>query len=98
MDRSLLIAGFIASKIVNKQGEGIILDIILGIVGAIVGVVLVHKVRHGWSDGIQSLQHACRNRRRNHSVGRSTTPFLAAPAPDCKEFPAFTAGNSVNCR
>jgi uncharacterized membrane protein YeaQ/YmgE (transglycosylase-associated protein family) len=32
-----LIAGFIASKIVNKQGEGIILDIILGIVGAVVG-------------------------------------------------------------
>jgi uncharacterized membrane protein YeaQ/YmgE (transglycosylase-associated protein family) len=32
-----LIAGFIASKIVNKQGEGIILDIVLGIVGAIVG-------------------------------------------------------------
>ena len=32
-----LIAGFIASKIVNHQGEGIILDIVLGIVGAIVG-------------------------------------------------------------
>jgi uncharacterized membrane protein YeaQ/YmgE (transglycosylase-associated protein family) len=32
-----LIAGFIASKIVNKQGEGVILDIILGIIGAIVG-------------------------------------------------------------
>jgi uncharacterized membrane protein YeaQ/YmgE (transglycosylase-associated protein family) len=32
-----LIAGFIASKIVNKQGEGIILDIVLGIVGAIIG-------------------------------------------------------------
>jgi uncharacterized membrane protein YeaQ/YmgE (transglycosylase-associated protein family) len=32
-----LIAGFIASKIVNKQGEGLILDIVLGIVGAIVG-------------------------------------------------------------
>ena len=32
-----LIAGFIASKIVNKQGEGIVLDIILGIVGAVVG-------------------------------------------------------------
>ena len=32
-----LIAGFIASKIVNKQGEGVILDIGLGIVGAIVG-------------------------------------------------------------
>ena len=32
-----LIAGFIASKIVNKTGEGILLDIALGIVGAIVG-------------------------------------------------------------
>jgi len=32
-----LISGFIASKIVNRQGEGLILDIVLGIVGAIVG-------------------------------------------------------------
>ena len=32
-----LISGFIASKIVNKAGEGFFLDIILGIVGAIVG-------------------------------------------------------------
>jgi uncharacterized membrane protein YeaQ/YmgE (transglycosylase-associated protein family) len=32
-----LIAGFIGSKIVNKKGEGLVLDIILGIVGAIVG-------------------------------------------------------------
>ena len=32
-----LIAGFIASKIVNKQGSGFILDIVLGVVGAIVG-------------------------------------------------------------
>ena len=32
-----LIAGFIASKIVNKRGEGILLDIVLGIIGAIVG-------------------------------------------------------------
>lgn len=32
-----LLAGFIASKIVNKQGEGLILDIILGIVGALAG-------------------------------------------------------------
>ena len=32
-----LIAGFIASKIVNKRGEGFLLDIVLGIVGAIVG-------------------------------------------------------------
>ena len=32
-----LIAGFIASKLVNKQGEGMFMDIILGIVGAVVG-------------------------------------------------------------
>ena len=32
-----LIAGFVGSKIVNKSGEGIFLDVILGIVGAVVG-------------------------------------------------------------
>ena len=32
-----LIAGFIASKIVNKSGSGILMDILLGIVGALVG-------------------------------------------------------------
>ena len=32
-----LIAGFVGSKIVNKSGEGVLLDIILGIVGAVVG-------------------------------------------------------------
>ncbi len=32
-----LLAGFIGSKIVNKSGEGLLLDIVLGIVGAFVG-------------------------------------------------------------
>ena len=32
-----LIAGFIGSKIVNNSGQGLILDIVLGVVGAIVG-------------------------------------------------------------
>jgi len=32
-----LVAGFIASKVVNKTGEGLIMDIVLGIVGAVVG-------------------------------------------------------------
>ena len=32
-----LIAGFIASKIVNSSGQGLLLDIVLGIVGAVVG-------------------------------------------------------------
>ena len=32
-----LVAGFIASKVVNKSGEGFLLDIVLGVVGAVVG-------------------------------------------------------------
>ena len=32
-----LIAGFIASKIVNKEGSGVLLDILLGVIGSIVG-------------------------------------------------------------
>ena len=35
-----VIAGFIGSKIVNKTGQGLIMDIVLGIVGAIVGGVI----------------------------------------------------------
>jgi len=37
-----LIAGFIGSKIVNRRGEGIVLDILLGIVGAVIGGWLFH--------------------------------------------------------
>jgi uncharacterized membrane protein YeaQ/YmgE (transglycosylase-associated protein family) len=32
-----LIAGFVGGKIVNKQGQGFLLNIALGIVGALVG-------------------------------------------------------------
>jgi uncharacterized membrane protein YeaQ/YmgE (transglycosylase-associated protein family) len=32
-----LIAGFIASKIVNHTGSGIIMDIVIGVVGAFIG-------------------------------------------------------------
>ena len=32
-----LIAGFIGSKIVDRQGQGFWLDIVLGIIGALVG-------------------------------------------------------------
>lgn len=38
-----LLAGFIGSKLVNKQGEGLFLDIVLGIVGAVVGGWLFSK-------------------------------------------------------
>src|ERR1700761_8895160 len=32
-----LIAGFLGSKIVNRHGEGIFLDIVLGVIGAVLG-------------------------------------------------------------
>jgi uncharacterized membrane protein YeaQ/YmgE (transglycosylase-associated protein family) len=32
-----LITGFVASRIVNKQGEGCMLNIALGLIGAVVG-------------------------------------------------------------
>jgi uncharacterized membrane protein YeaQ/YmgE (transglycosylase-associated protein family) len=38
-----LLAGFIGSKLVNKQGEGMFLDIVLGVVGAVVGGWLFNR-------------------------------------------------------
>ncbi len=39
-----LVSGFIASKLVNKTGEGLLLDIVLGIVGAVVGGFLFSMI------------------------------------------------------
>ena len=47
-----LIAGFVGSKIVNKKGEGLVLDIVLGILGAIVGGFLFSLVGAGGVTGL----------------------------------------------
>jgi uncharacterized membrane protein YeaQ/YmgE (transglycosylase-associated protein family) len=47
-----LIAGFIGSKIVNKTGEGLVLDIVLGVVGAVVGGFLVSRLGY---EGVTGL-------------------------------------------
>jgi uncharacterized membrane protein YeaQ/YmgE (transglycosylase-associated protein family) len=39
-----LLAGFIGSKLVNKSGEGAVLDIVLGVVGAVVGGYLFNMM------------------------------------------------------
>jgi uncharacterized membrane protein YeaQ/YmgE (transglycosylase-associated protein family) len=39
-----LIAGWLASKIVDHHGQGLVLDIVLGILGAIVGGFLFHLI------------------------------------------------------
>ena len=81
-----LIAGFIGSKIVNRTGEGIVLDVILGVVGAVVGGYLFNLFgaqgvtglniwssdrSRGWSD-----RRACglQDDRRRRTTGAS---FLA---------------------
>lgn len=46
-----VIAGWIASKIVNKQGEGFILDLVLGVVGAMVGGFLSTRLGFQGVDG-----------------------------------------------
>jgi uncharacterized membrane protein YeaQ/YmgE (transglycosylase-associated protein family) len=38
-----LIAGFIGSKLVNRSGEGVLLDIVLGVIGAVVGGFLFNQ-------------------------------------------------------
>ncbi len=47
-----LISGFIASKIVNHTGEGVILDIVLGIIGAFVGGWLFNTFGHAGVTGL----------------------------------------------
>jgi uncharacterized membrane protein YeaQ/YmgE (transglycosylase-associated protein family) len=74
-----LIAGFIASHIVNRRGDGLVLDILLGIVGALVGGWIFHMLGHEGVNGLNLhslavatvgaivflvLYHAIRPRRR----------------------------------
>jgi uncharacterized membrane protein YeaQ/YmgE (transglycosylase-associated protein family) len=47
-----LIAGFIGSKIVNRTGEGLVMDIVLGIVGALVGGFIFQFFGHSGVNGI----------------------------------------------
>ena len=51
-----LVAGFIGSKIINKSGEGFFLDIILGIVGAVVGGMALQYVWRIGRDRPEYLQ------------------------------------------
>jgi uncharacterized membrane protein YeaQ/YmgE (transglycosylase-associated protein family) len=46
-----LIAGFVASHIVNHRGDGMVLDVLLGIVGAVVGGWLFHIFGHEGVNG-----------------------------------------------
>ncbi len=47
-----LIAGFLASKVINKTGEGLVMDIVLGVVGAIVGGFIFNMLGASGATGI----------------------------------------------
>ena len=47
-----LVAGWIGSMIVNRRGEGLIMDILLGVVGAFIGGYLFHLFGHSGVSGI----------------------------------------------
>jgi uncharacterized membrane protein YeaQ/YmgE (transglycosylase-associated protein family) len=47
-----LISGFIASKLVNHTGSGILVDILLGIVGAFVGGYIGNALGVGGINGL----------------------------------------------
>jgi uncharacterized membrane protein YeaQ/YmgE (transglycosylase-associated protein family) len=47
-----LIAGFIASKIVNRSGGSLVLDLVLGIIGAVVGGFLFNQFGHSGVSGL----------------------------------------------
>jgi uncharacterized membrane protein YeaQ/YmgE (transglycosylase-associated protein family) len=47
-----IVAGFIASKVVNKSGEGLIRDLLLGIVGAVVGGWIMERFGEAGVSGL----------------------------------------------
>ena len=47
-----LIAGFIGSKIINRTGEGLVMDIVLGVIGAFVGGFIFNFFGHSGVTGL----------------------------------------------
>jgi len=47
-----LVAGWIGSMVVNRRGDGLIMDIVLGVVGAFVGGFLFQTFGHSGVSGI----------------------------------------------
>jgi uncharacterized membrane protein YeaQ/YmgE (transglycosylase-associated protein family) len=47
-----LIAGWLGSMVVNRRGDGLVMDIVLGVVGAFVGGFLFQQFGHSGVSGI----------------------------------------------
>jgi uncharacterized membrane protein YeaQ/YmgE (transglycosylase-associated protein family) len=63
-----LIAGFLGSKMVDRQGQGFWLDIALGIVGALVGGFLFDLFGASGGHWLEHLQHDCCSRGRGRGA------------------------------
>ena len=50
-----LISGFVASKLVNHSGSGLLLDLVIGIVGALLGGFIGAKLGLGGLENFWSL-------------------------------------------
>ncbi len=50
-----LVAGLLASLVVRGGGLGIVRDVIVGLVGAVIGGLILHAVRHGGSHSLPKL-------------------------------------------
>jgi len=102
-----LISGFIASKLVNKSGEGVLLDIVLGIVGAIVGGWLFNTIGHSGVTGLNLysmfvavvgavvvlvVYHAV------FSPARLTTDFNSSDLADSARAGEYTLYSPASCR
>ena len=95
-----LIAGFIASKLVNKTGEGLILDIMLGIVGAVVGGFVFNQLGAAGVTGFNlysmlvAVIGAVLVLVIYHSGDRATRGRLNLRSPNRKLRAGFAAGSS----
>ena len=47
-----LVAGYIGSKLVNRTGEGLIRDLLLGVIGANVGGAIAHSLGYVGVTGV----------------------------------------------
>ncbi len=95
-----LIAGFIGSKLVNKTGQGMVLDIVLGIVGAVVGGFIASAIGLGGVTGFNLWSILVAVARRSGRVARLSDRYrrqqpLTAFA---HEFPKTGERFSANAR
>ena len=81
-----LIAGFIASKIVESRGQGFFINILLGIVGGVVGGWLFGAFRRDWDHRLRFVEHVRRGDRRYRGSRCLSLdpPTCAKLVPECE--------------